>query len=545
MRNVFVAAGPRAAVLAVDAAAVLAMSSDVHPAVVDDALAAFASAGETAGAAHVDTVDKTLVFAVRGAGCAAGDADGAAPEPSPPAHAAALLGAAVAIQAAVVRKLQYATAREHAGLRAALHVGADVYDAGGIDSASIDAALVESAVRACPPGPAVLATASAAAALRASELPGLALVPFGADSLASVTPDEPVWRWSFDVFREPAGSAAATRQRTLFGAPLHSPLVRAARPSARAVAAGEARLAAAALALLRGPDGGALAAARVPEAAAAAFVRDVRAAYSADNAFHSWPHAVSVAHATALVLAAPALAAVPPLLRFCILAAALGHDAGHPGTTSSFEIRTHSPIAAAHGGAGPVLERLHAAVTLAALERAGAWAAHEAPARARAVATVDAAIMATDMAVHDAVLATQQARAARCAAGAPVLDGTAADADAFAGEVLHTADLSAAALSAEDMKRWAAALFAEFSSIVERERAAGLPTTPFLDALDGAPLAQARAQVNFVGGVVRPLWVALDTVVGGALDEQLARVDAAADFHRGEAARLEVAARSA
>jgi hypothetical protein len=74
------------------------------------------------------------------------------------------------------------------------------------------------------------------------------------------------------------------------------------------------------------------------------------------------------------------------------------------------------------------------------------------------------------------------------------------------------------------MKRWAAALFAEFSSIVERERAAGLPTTPFLDALDGAPLAQARAQVNFVGGVVRPLWVALDTVVGGALDEQLARV---------------------
>jgi 3',5'-cyclic-nucleotide phosphodiesterase len=293
--------------------------------------------------------------------------------------------------------------------------------------------------------------------------------------------------------------------------------------------------------LLRGPAGDALARAGVPDAAALAFVRQIRATYEA-NAFHNYRHVVSVLHCAALVLAAPALAdAVPPLLRFAILVAALGHDAGHPGTTSAFEVKLRTPLAVAHGGAGPVLERYHAATTLAALERAGVFAAQPPAARAAALETVRAAIISTDMAVHNAVLASQQARATRCAGGAPPLDGTAADADAFAGELLHVADLSAAAYGAADMQFWAAGLYAEFTALPARERDACLPVTPFFAGLVGAPLAQAKMQVGFVRDVVRPLWAALDGVAGGALAGQCARVDAALIFHEAEVARLSAA----
>ena len=46
-------------------------------------------------------------------------------------------------------------------------------------------------------------------------------------------------------------------------------------------------------------------------------------------------------------------------------------------------------------------------------------------------------------------------------------------------------------------------------------------------------------QAGFVRGVVRPLWAALARLAGGALDAQVARVDASIDFHEREAARLE------
>jgi hypothetical protein len=304
------------------------------------------------------------------------------------------------------------------------------------------------------------------------------------------------------------------------------------------VSEGEEYLVATVLALLQGPRGDALAAAGVSDAAAGALVRALRETYG-PNAFHNFRHVVSVMHATALALAAPALAAVvPPTLRFAVLVAALGHDSGHRGTTSAFEIRAGSHIAAEHGGEGPVLERYHAAQTVAALDASGALAAVDAAVRAAVRATVRAAIMATDMGVHDAVLASLQARAARVAAGAPPLDGTAADGDAFASELLHAADLSAAAVDEEAMRRWAAGLFAEFTALPAREREAALPVTPFFDAFVGAPLVQARTQVGFVRDIVRPLWVALDGVARGALAERIVRVDATIAFHEAEVARL-------
>jgi hypothetical protein len=331
------------------------------------------------------------------------------------------------------------------------------------------------------------------------------------------------------------------------------------RHSARALASGEAPLASAALALLRGAHGDGLACAGVSERAGAAYVAAIRARYGHYNAFHNWRHVVFVAHATELLLGAPGVArALPAGAALALTAAALGHDAGHRGTTSAFEVRTRSAIAAAHGGSGPVLERYHTALTLAALGEsgvlgelqwggsgagsgsgsgAGAGAAASAEA---ATGLVRAAIMATDMGVHGAVLASLEARAARVAGGGPLLlPASAPDLEAFAGEVLHCTDVGAAAYSATDMKAWAAALYTEFTELPERERAACVPVTPFFAELVGAPLAQARMQAGFVAGVVQPLWAALHVATGGALGAQVARIAAAHAFHCSEVARLE------
>ena len=68
--------------------------------------------------------------------------------------------------------------------------------------------------------------------------------------------------------------------------------------------------------------------------------------------------------------------------------------------------------------------------------------------------------------------------------------------------------------------------------------ARGLPGAPFMRGLD-APLARARMQAGFVGGVVAPLWRALGALAGGELDEPLRNVGANAAFYAGEARRLE------
>jgi hypothetical protein len=161
-----------------------------------------------------------------------------------------------------------------------------------------------------------------------------------------------------------------------------------------------------------------LARAGVSERAGEAYIAAIRARYSFYNAFHNWRHVVSVAHATALVLSAPGIAgALPGGAALALTAAALGHDAGHRGTTSAFEIKLRTALAAANGGEGPVLERHHAAVALACL--AGSGVLEELPGEGggEVAGAVRAAIMATDMGVHGAVLASLEARAARVARG--------------------------------------------------------------------------------------------------------------------------------
>ena len=571
----------------------------------------FERAAAEGGAYKVKSIGDSLLFAMgleldEGGGSGSGSSSGDCSDDEEgvaaargAANAAALLRVALHIQAAAGATLRHPVTGAPVALRAGLHLGSVVGGAvqvGGAAFYDLFGEAVEAAKRAegaCPPG-AVLATPAAAAALAASGAPGLALAPLQPQApaaaaaaaaapapaatlpaphyyAAALLPDVPVWSWDWDVLRLPL--LGAQPPTALYGRPVGAagvvavvgigsgsggglegagaqppPPPRPRAPPHALCIEGEARLAAAALALLRGPRGDGLSRAGVPDAAAAAFIAAIRATHAAQpwNPFHNWYHVVSVLHATALVLNAPALAALPPLLRLAGCAAALGHDAGHPGTTNAYETRSRSRLAAAGGGSGPVLERHHIELTLGALESSGVLGAvggggaRGAGARASLTALVRAAIMATDMGVHDAVLASLSARAERCRGGGAPWNGSQSDAEALVGEVLHATDLSAAAYARAGMQWWAAGLYEEFGLQPAREAAAGLePGAFFLSLAQGGALAQARAQVGFVRGVVRPLWAGVDAVAGGALAAQLRNVEASLAFHEGEVARLE------
>jgi len=212
---------------------------------------------------------------------------------------------------------------------------------------------------------------------------------------------------------------------------------------------------------------------------------------------------------------------------FAVLVAALGHDVGHPGYTGAFEEtlgRPHANLVGAPGGAGAALERFHAHVLVQLLDDAAAGtdalAELDAGAAAGARRTVVAAVLATDMAQHDACVADLGARAR---ARAPWADAGARAALACA--VVHTADLSGAAFPARVAQNWAARIVAEFAAQAAAEAARGLPLTPYMQGLH-APRAQARLQVGFYGNVVLPLWRGLAATLPG-LEEPVANVEAA------------------
>jgi len=140
-------------------------------------------------------------------------------------------------------------------------------------------------------------------------------------------------------------------------------------------------------------------------------------------------------------------------------------------------------------------------------------------AREGALHLVRVAIMATDMARHDAIVEDLE-RAGESGGGWASLSPA-----ARAGALLHAADLAAQTFPRGVADAWSARIAEEFSAQAAREAALGLPGTPFMQGLE-APRARALMQARFVGGVVAPLWRALARLAEGWLDEPLRNVEA-------------------
>jgi hypothetical protein len=94
-----------------------------------------------------------------------------------------------------------------------------------------------------------------------------------------------------------------------------------------------------------------------------------------------------------------------------LLIAALCHDLEHPGTTNAYQVNTGSALALRYNDTS-VLENFHCCSAFAAMERAGVLSGMDASTQKAFRKLVVAAIIATDMAVHQDLLARVSARTA-------------------------------------------------------------------------------------------------------------------------------------
>lgn len=77
-----------------------------------------------------------------------------------------------------------------------------------------------------------------------------------------------------------------------------------------------------------------------------------------------------------------------------------------------------------------------------------------------------------------------------------------------------SADLSGQAYGAPVANEWGSRIIEEFRAQAEREAAEGLPTVQFMATLT-SPMAVAKTQRGFLGGVVLPLWQAMSSLLPG------------------------------
>ena len=311
-------------------------------------------------------------------------------------------------------------------------------------------------------------------------------------SLTLLTDTEPSnpWSWSFDVFSSDD----------------------------------EARLPSVALALLR-PS---LACGLVPEVAAAAVIAKLCASYGR-LPFHNAYHGVSTMQVSMLVLRSiPSIREkLSDLQGFLLAVASLGHDAGHNGFNNAYEVAAATPIALAHGGNGPVLERFHAATTVAVLEDSGALAILAPGARFAALHTVTAAVMATDMSRHNDIVSDFN----KCSDFGDLAP------DQLVGALVHCADLSAHVFTTAVSLSWTARISAEFFLQVTNEAQRSFPVTPFMVGLD-TPLARVKMQEQFITYIVVPLWRSLAALAEKRLDEPMRNLEVNLAFYAAEIDRL-------
>ena len=517
-----------AAVLVADVAGFTALAAQLGDparvfALLNAAIRDFEAVAHAEGAFKVKTVGDCIVLAA-----------GLRDFPGPVAGR----GANVALLARVARAMHRAAAHQGLRLRAGVHVGPLVtgvlaahgftYDAWGEGVARATAAAV-----AAPAGRTAF-TAEAWGAMGGGA-EGEALLPGEAGAgglvLTAEEPAPPSRKGSDRLLPPPPSPAAAASAAEAADAPPAPPLRATWAFDVLGVGGGAEGLAEEAANLLT-PLLARCAAkgCAIPPAAALTAARALLASYGA-HAFHNAAHALAVMQTLTLFFRVPAFAALLPPQEAVLLAlAALGHDAGHGGVNNAFEVATGSPLAARYGGSGPVLERHHAAATAEALLAAGVFAGMEPQRAGDLTHLVNAAIMATDMARHDSIVEDLE-RAGAAPGGWAALSPL-----ARAGALLHAADLGAQAYVRGVAEAWSGRICAEFAAQAEREARAGVPVTPFMVGL-GEPAARARVQARFVGGVVAPLWRALAALAGGALEEPLRNVEAAAARYAEEAGR--------
>ena len=256
------------------------------------------------------------------------------------------------------------------------------------------------------------------------------------------------------------------------------------------------------------------------------FVKTVLNGYR-DIPYHNAKHAVSVAHISHMyVTDTSAKEFLLPIERLALVAAGLGHDIDHTGTTNAFHSATMSPLALTYNDVS-ILENHHAATTsrIFAGEDCKFLVSSDKNLMRHFRKVLIKSILATDMADHAGktqkvrILArklAQQREPGRALEGAmePAFDvDDERSRNLLYGIIMHSADLSNPVIF--DFKvvyKWAGMVCEEFHAQTIAEQEAGLPVTGYLQGVT-ENVKKAKLQISFYDFIVQPWFEAIAGVL--------------------------------
>ena len=205
------------------------------------------------------------------------------------------------------------------------------------------------------------------------------------------------------------------------------------------------------------------------------------------------------------------------------LIAACGHDAGHDGVNTAFHVAVDSELTCHYNDRSP-LENMHAWHTFDAMRardgRCDLLGGIDAELRKTFRRQIIDTIIATDMVFH-------KEKVDKFTAKESIDMNSQTERDFFMEVVVHTADIGHSTYPWEEECRWARLVATEFQAQVDRERAAGVPPTTYMECTGPAHLG--KGQVGFINFIVKPLYMQMAEKVPEmqpALDNAITNRDA-------------------
>lgn len=235
------------------------------------------------------------------------------------------------------------------------------------------------------------------------------------------------------------------------------------------------------------------------------FLNAIENGYDATQPYHHATHAADVTRSMHFFLHKGGLKAAADLTSLDVLSALLAsliHDYAHGGLNSNFMVKSHSDLALTYNDRN-VLESMHLSLAFKEMRKpANNILACLAPAQQESVRrTVIDMVLATDLGSHFEIMGHFKNALPRLLSCAP-------DRESEPGKVLllkmglKCADIAHAAKPLDQHINWSERITEEFFRQGDRERAIGLPVSPFMDRT--SPNI-AKAQLGFIDFIAAPM----------------------------------------
>ena len=237
----------------------------------------------------------------------------------------------------------------------------------------------------------------------------------------------------------------------------------------------------------------------IPVGSVAKFATSILSTYN-DNPYHNQWHGFVVFQSCYWAIKSCKIVSTCTnhLEQLAMLVAAIGHDAKHDGVNNAFHVQSMSDLTMMYNDQSP-LENLHSRTTYECLKQDGCNVFEQLDTEQwhQARSIVCQSILHTDMSKHPTTVTMLKSRKDFSADE----DKDRAD---MCNAVLHAMDLANVAYPWPECVKWARRVGTEFSQQVEKEKAAKIPVSVFMDVHGDVQLA--KLQVGFVNYVIMPFF---------------------------------------